>query len=233
MCDDGSRDDTESRMLAWERRDERVHYVRASRNSGKPATTRNLGIERAQGDWIAFLDDDDEWLPGKLASQRATLETEDVDVVATNALCSDGSAYFSDAPTVLRPTRTDLLRANPIITSSTLVRRESLISTSGFRVDNWMRGIEDYVAWLELADRGARFLILGEPLVRYDDTSSDRLSIDRVRIQIAVARATWIHALRRPRTSADLRSAFRHSADVAYVAGGEALARLQVGAGEL
>lgn len=231
VCDDGSLDDTETRIRDWERRDARVRYLRTSRNSGMPAITRNLGVEHARGDWVAFLDDDDEWLPGKLAAQQAVLATEDVDVIATNALRSDGSAYFSDAPTVVRPTWAALLRADPIIMSSALVRRDRLMSAGGFRADGWVRGIEDYAAWLELARRGARFLVLGEPLVRYEDGSSDRFSVDRVRIQIAVARIVWTHALRRPIGLAGLRAALRHSAGIGYVAGEEALARLRAAHG--
>jgi len=44
---------------------EQVHYVKQDGNQGACAA-RNLGIEKAAGDWIGFLDDDDEWLPEKL-----------------------------------------------------------------------------------------------------------------------------------------------------------------------
>jgi glycosyltransferase involved in cell wall biosynthesis len=227
VCDNGSTDDTEARMREWERRDERVRYLHVSRNSGTPATTRNLGIEHARGDLIAFLDDDDEWLPGKLAAQRAAFARESADVIATNALRLDGSIYFPGAPPAWRPTRLDLLRANPIITSSALVRRDHLLSAGGFPTDIRSKGLEDYVTWLDLAGRGGRFLILGEALVRYDDASGDRLSLDRLRIQLAVTRLAWWHALRRPIRLAGVKAALRHSAGVVYVFGAEALKTLR------
>jgi len=227
VCDNGSTDETEARMRDWERRDERVRYLRTSRNSGTPAITRNLGIEHARGDWIAFLDDDDEWLPGKLAAQRVALATEAADVIATNALRSDGSIYFTDA-SIWRPKRLDLLKANPIVMSSALVRRERLLSVGGFPTDIRVKEPEDYAIWLELAGRGARFLILGEVLVRYEDASDDRLSLDRARIQLGVTRLVWKHALRAPVCLAGIKVALRSSVAVGHVLAAEVWAGLRV-----
>jgi glycosyltransferase involved in cell wall biosynthesis len=220
ICDDGSSDDTPTRFREWERRHEKVRYLRAPTNTGTPAAARNLGIAHARGSWIAFLDDDDEWLPEKLARQRAAIATETADVIATNALRSDGSVYFPDAPPTHRPTRGDLLRTNPIITSSAVVRR----SFAGFPETVWMRGIEDYAAWLALADRGARFLVLGEPLLRYQDASSERLSVARAYRELAVARLAWKRAVRRPIDAANLRAAVRKTAGAVHVVRTDTLA---------
>jgi teichuronic acid biosynthesis glycosyltransferase TuaG len=226
VCDDCSADDTEARFREWEGRDKRVRYLRVPRNSGGPATARNLGIKHAQGNWIALLDDDDEWLPGKLAAQRAAFATESADVIGTNALRSDGSIYFPDAPPAWRPTRLDMLRANPLIVSSVLVRRNCLIPVAALATAAWAKGVEDYAMWLELARQGARFLILGEPLIRYEDASTERMSLERIGMQRAVARVVWRHALREPARSSAI-AALRQSAGVAQLIGAETLARLR------
>jgi glycosyltransferase involved in cell wall biosynthesis len=217
VCDDGSADDTESRMREWERRDERVRYLRAPVNSGTPATTRNLGVAQARGELVAFLDDDDEWLSDKLAVQQTAMASTNADLISTNALRSDGSVYFPGAASTWRPTRSDLLRANPIVMSSVLARRESLLNAGGFPTAARLRGLEDYAMWLELARCGASFLVLGETLVRYEDGSDARFSRDRTRIQIAVASLAWREALRGPERGACARAALRHSAGVAHV----------------
>jgi glycosyltransferase involved in cell wall biosynthesis len=228
VCDNGSLDETGARIRRWERRDPRVRYLRTERNSGTPATTRNLGIEHARGDLIAFLDDDDEWLPGKLAAQMDARDSGFADVIATNAVrSSDERSYFPEAPPVWCPTRLELLRANPVICSSALVPRDALRAVGGFPTDLRLRGLEDYAAWLELAGRGVRFAVLGEPLVRYQDAAGDRLSLARARIQLAVARLTFKHAFRAPVTAGGMRAALGSAAAVVHVVGAEALNALR------
>jgi glycosyltransferase involved in cell wall biosynthesis len=225
VCDNGSTDATATRIGAWERRDPRVRYLRLPLNTRTPASTRNLGLEHARGRLVAFLDDDDEWLPGKLAAQTAA--AKHADVVATNARRSSGGLYFERAPATWRPTRMDMLHANPIITSSVLLEREALLAAGGFPTDPRLRGLEDYAAWLKLARLEARFLVLGEALVCYSDAPGGRLSLERARIQLALARLVWTHALERPIRAAGLRAAIRHSAGVMHVLGAESLARVR------
>ncbi len=64
VVDDGSTDNTRT---ALSKSEFNVKYV-YQKNSG-PAAARNRGISEAKGEWIAFLDADDAWLPGKLAMQ--------------------------------------------------------------------------------------------------------------------------------------------------------------------
>jgi len=80
IVDDGSSDDTAAVVGALG--DERVRYIRQETNGGA-ASARNKGLEAAKGEFIAFQDSDDMWLPGKLAAQLAQFETlpDDVGVV--------------------------------------------------------------------------------------------------------------------------------------------------------
>ena len=79
VVDDGSTDDT--REVVERIRDPRVHYMYQS-NAGRSAA-RNNGIAHSAGEYVAFLDDDDLYLPDKLASQVAFLEQHpEVELVA-------------------------------------------------------------------------------------------------------------------------------------------------------
>lgn len=70
VVDDGT--PTEENRLLCEQY-EKVQYIKIE-NSGGPAKPRNLGIQKAKGKYIAFVDDDDIWLPTKLEKQVAILE---------------------------------------------------------------------------------------------------------------------------------------------------------------
>jgi glycosyltransferase involved in cell wall biosynthesis len=77
VVDDASTDETASIVRGLQGRDYRVHYLRHASNQGE-AASRNTGIAAAQGEFIAFLDDDDEWLPRKLEEQLAVFSKSSV-----------------------------------------------------------------------------------------------------------------------------------------------------------
>jgi glycosyltransferase involved in cell wall biosynthesis len=79
IVDDASTDNTKSVVEPYD--DDRIHYVRNEENKGGSAA-RNTGITKARGRYVAFLDADDEWLPGKLAAQVECLEERTEDWVA-------------------------------------------------------------------------------------------------------------------------------------------------------
>ena len=68
IVDDGSTDNTEDIIKEFQKKDERIKYIRHEENRGGSAA-RNTGIKAAKGEYIAFLDSDDEWLPIKLGRQ--------------------------------------------------------------------------------------------------------------------------------------------------------------------
>ena len=194
VCDDGSGPATEESLRGLSSKDERVRYLRVHPSAGTPAPARNLGIDRARGDWVAFLDDDDSWLPGKLAAQAPFMEGDAYDVVASDAFRTSGGRYHGPRAAPSRPTRTALLDANPVITSTAVVRRAALQAAGGFDTELWLRGLEDYALWLRLADRGARFVVLDAPLAVYDDVGPTRLSSAHLRLQVSLARLKWRRA---------------------------------------
>ncbi|SEV98947.1 glycosyltransferase family 2 protein [Natrinema salifodinae] len=78
VVDDGSTDDTDSVLAEYE--DSRVRPVVHATNQGANVA-RNTGIEHARGEYVAFLDSDDEWHPEKLEQQLAALEDRSDDWV--------------------------------------------------------------------------------------------------------------------------------------------------------
>lgn len=86
ITDDCSTDDTMQILQEYARRDPRITVLKNDRNSG-PGVTRNNSLATARGQYIAFCDSDDRWMPGKLDKQLAFMREKDV------ALCF--SPYYS------------------------------------------------------------------------------------------------------------------------------------------
>jgi glycosyltransferase involved in cell wall biosynthesis len=190
VSDDGSSDGTAEMLQEWAANEPRLKVFTGD-HLGTPAPHRNRGIALAQGNWIGFLDDDDAWLPGKLAAQEPYLNA-DFDVVSTNALRSTtGTPYFPEALELATPSRGTILRTNPVIISSAMIRRDLVQRIGGLAEERWMGGVADYALWLAASDHGARFAILGEPLILYDDAHIGRMSATPLRMQVAVARLFW------------------------------------------
>lgn len=68
IVDDGSTDNTKQVVQEFQNKDSRIKYI-WQENSGGPAGPRNIGIRHSEGEYIAFLDSDDEWLLEKLEKQ--------------------------------------------------------------------------------------------------------------------------------------------------------------------
>jgi glycosyltransferase involved in cell wall biosynthesis len=166
VVDDGSTDDTDSRLAPYLGR---IHYLR--QKNARVAAARNTGLAHASGDVIAFLDADDAWHPEKLQRQLWALERcPEIGLLATQLTTWPGSfpnCAANAEPAVEPMSLTKMLLTNPLATSSIVVRRDVLDQTGPFDTD--LFGPEDYDLWLRCAQI-AKVAILSEPLTGYRDT---------------------------------------------------------------
>lgn len=81
ISDDGSSDDTVRIVSEYAEKDSRIKLFQMDKKSGSPAAPRNNSLDHATGEYIAFLDSDDIWMPEKLAEQVAFAEANDYPVV--------------------------------------------------------------------------------------------------------------------------------------------------------
>jgi glycosyltransferase involved in cell wall biosynthesis len=178
IVDDGSTDGTPAVVERLQARDPRVRPVR-QRNSGA-AAARNAGMARARGEFVAFQDSDDEWLPGHLAGHVAALsQSPDVGVVysfMTRRRQGDTRQIPDpDTPQLDGDLSRVLLRRNLIGTPTSLVRR-SVLQRAG-PMDTRLPQLEDWDLWIRLAQR-TRFLLRREATV-VSDYQPDSLSLDK------------------------------------------------------
>ncbi len=169
VCDDGSDDDSE-RIVA-DFTDPRVRWLPGQR-SGLPAVARNRGIRAAQGDWIGFLDSDDEWYPSKLATQLELARNLSVGAVSTNAHRFVPGKEVNQELLLSwskdRIKQADLVHCNWVICSSMLVKRSVLKLAVGFPESRILRAIEDFALWLRVSSI-TDIAFLATPQLRYRD----------------------------------------------------------------
>jgi glycosyltransferase involved in cell wall biosynthesis len=181
VVDDGSTDDT-ARILAGY--NDALCVV--SKRNGGLSSARNAGIAAANGRYVAFLDADDWWLPGKLTRQVELLESRP-EVV----FCSTATAVHTPEGGQLPqwrcgesggPTLECIFRTNAFVAgsgSAVMVRSEAFTRAGTF--DESLRSLEDIDMWMRLAAQGG-YACIDEPLTvieKRGDSMSGNLDVMR------------------------------------------------------
>ena len=158
IVNDGSPDttDLEEQIRPYEHL---ITYLKQA--NGGAGAARNAGIRAATGEFVAFLDGDDVWLPSFLESQLQLLERGPYDLVYADA------TNFTEAG-LSRITNMDVNASEGevtverlvtgqcnVITSSVVARRSAVMAVGCF--DERFRNSQDFDLWLRMAKHGARF----------------------------------------------------------------------------
>lgn len=164
------------RML-YKINDDRIKYIKHDKNLGACAA-RNTGIKNSTGAYIAFLDDDDEWLPDKLELQIQKFTSDDVGLVFCKACYVneiDGSIYEKNSLIYENDVFDKLIFSTNFIgsTSSVIIRR-SCLEISGL-FDEEMQSLQDFDLWLRIAAH-YRVKYVDRPLINYYIHKGDRIT---------------------------------------------------------
>ena len=214
VVDDGSTDRTSEIARGFIKKDARFILLR-QQHAGEVAA-RNTALKQARGEWIAFLDADDVWLPEKITAQLDLLKQEP----RANLLFND--YFFWDG-------RNDLGRrySNPdkfpdgdagrhliffdlFGTSTVMLKREALKAVGLFDVELPMAS--DWDMWLRIAEHGLCSKGVRQPLVRY------RLwpgQISRNAIRMCEGNVLVLEKALARRQSASWRRAYKRSLQIA------------------
>lgn len=165
VVDDGSSDETPAVLAAYR---DRIRVIRQP-NQGV-SSARNAGIGAATGEFVAFLDSDDLWLPTKLERQVALLDEDaGLGLVYSDGETFDGEtscplALFSQANRLYQGDVLHQLFVGNFISTPTPIVRRCVLDETGEFFDNEVVA-EDWDMWLRIAARYPVGLI-AEPLVR-------------------------------------------------------------------
>lgn len=166
VIDDGSTDGTNETLK--DRYGEKIIYF-WQENRGE-SVARNLGVSIAKGEYIAFVDSDDLWLPGKLSRQMSILRNDpEIAAVFCEAWVIDQDGIqIQDTPIGVNRRTSDFVIENlfirniiPLGASTCLMRRTAFEILGGFPGD--IRFGEDWELWLKII-LNYRVLFLNEPL---------------------------------------------------------------------
>ncbi len=156
VADDGSTDHSAQIVTQF---GQTVVYLRLPRR-GQPAATRNAGLRAARGEFVAFLDSDDLFLPNKIALQLPMLQSNpDIGLVYSDGIFfrndpAQPTGHLLDGmPTPAGDVFTDLLRGNFLAPPVVLIRRVCLEAVGNFDERPTLIAVEDYDLWLRLAAR--------------------------------------------------------------------------------
>lgn len=183
VVDDASSDGTAETILALAAKDSRIRLLSLNENGG-PSAARNAGFAAATGDWIAVLDADDAFEPGRLSRLVTAGRAYDADLVADNFRYFDartgtvGPAGLreSGAPEIIGR-HTFVAAARPFTDEADygllkpLFRREFFVRHELAYPVHTRHG-EDFLLYLECLLRGGRFLLVRYPGYLYTTRQS-------------------------------------------------------------
>lgn len=166
---DGTREYCEALPIRY------IHIPKEESRGGNYA--RNLGVKAARGEYVAFLDDDDYWLPEKITKQVRLMEKMDCELVHCGKrleIVTGDSVSFRDAlpnPEHWGDMHRKILMAFTTMTSFMMVKRKSLIDIGLY--DESLKFWQDYDLTIRLAQRKP-FYFVNEPLCVYRIDRKDK-----------------------------------------------------------
>lgn len=204
VIDDGSTDNTEEIVHAFYKPQGRGHHLAFGANPSSPKTlplkfisqanrgvsaARNTGIAHAKGEWLAFLDSDDEWMPGMLEAQMSFFEKNpDYKICQTEEIWIRGGVRVNKMKKHEKKGGWIFEHCLPLcaISPSSVIIHRSVFESAGTFNENYP-ACEDYELWLRIASRYPVGLIETPYLTKYggheDQLSQKYEAMDRFRIK--------------------------------------------------
>jgi glycosyltransferase involved in cell wall biosynthesis len=169
VINDGSADTLQLEQVLQRYSLKPLRYIKQE-NQGAGAA-RNAGLRAARGEFVAFLDADDIWLPMFLDKLMALLKRENADLAYADALLVgdarvEGLTFMRVEPSHGPVTPESLLAVTCTVLTSTVLARKSPILAVGL-FDTSLRRGQDFDLWLRLAKAGARMVYTPEVLAHH------------------------------------------------------------------
>jgi len=171
VVDDFSSDDTISVIKELQKENSRIKLICLDKNSGGPACPKNEGFKIAEGEYITYLDQDDEWLPNKLEEQLKLFEGskgKSLGLVSCGVelINNEGKCFSLFTPVEKKSIFPEILLRNPIYSNSSVMIKREVIDKVGER-DEKMKYSEDLDMWIRITSSGYNIDYIYKPLIKY------------------------------------------------------------------
>lgn len=166
IVDDCSKDNTYELACSFSEKDKRIRVIKREKNGGV-AAARNTALEAATGDFIAFLDSDDIWMPNKLEKQLAFMESNDY--ALTYTMYQKFKTDLSQRGKIIKAPKKMTAKAiygNTTIGCLTVIVNRKKVGKFYMPL---IKHTEDNCTWQEILNRGYIAYGLNENLALYRD----------------------------------------------------------------
>ena len=188
VVDDCSSDKTYDVILNFIKKNELSVKVLCNNVNSGPSLSRNTGIMAATGDYIAFLDADDFWLPNKTEIQMKFMLQYNMDCVGSSFLI-DGDMPFNHE----NEYQLNLLNLTQLLMKNSLPTPSVIIKKNGYIFDESMKYAEDYDLWLRfsidnkvIGNVVQPLIMLGKPSYGYSGLSANLIKMEKGEIKAII-----------------------------------------------
>jgi glycosyltransferase involved in cell wall biosynthesis len=177
IIDDCSSDNTREVIEELMQSDKRIHFIQLDRNQGASAA-RNMGLNAAKGDYITFIDSDDEYDSRKIERQLTKfLESTDEQLGVVTCGRKDfrkGVAYNEWVPTINTNVLSNLFNDKRMGAGTPFLMVTKDVLQSGVRFDTNINVVEDFDFVVQSLMNGFTFDVMSEPLVYVHHDEEER-----------------------------------------------------------
>lgn len=184
VVNDGSKEDMSDFIHKYS-----ADLILINKNNGGPASARNIGIDRAQGEYIAFLDSDDLWLKNKLEVQMKYMERTSAEISHTAYSTFGAGKRYTSSPYITSGKAYPKILAKCVIATPTvIIKTDILKQDKTLRFNEEMRYGQDYYLWIHCSTK-YNIHVIDESLslVRMRGSNASK----RVRVQVQVKSFLW------------------------------------------
>ena len=176
IVSDGSEDGTDDIVNALKDECDKIRYF--SYHPGRGGNyARNMGIKNARGEWVAFLDDDDEWHPDKIEKQIKKASETGAGIICTaiNSIDDESGKVTVFVPDAPADSSIEILKRNCIGSTTTVMSRHNLLDECGM-FDEQLKAKQDFDLWIRLCQLST-VAVVETPCVEYHNlVSNDQIS---------------------------------------------------------